>query len=138
MAEKVKALKDVRHRASAPWSTFGASGERVYLVWPYLEGGEKLDAFVERHGRLTPRQTVQVALQVASGLQAYHPHGLFHGLLKPSDVLIGTDKRVRLLDFGVGFLLTSERGKSLLDTMTNTKTLAPAWTAPVPSRSWTR
>jgi serine/threonine-protein kinase len=39
-------------------------------------------------------------------------------------VVIGADKRVRILDFGVGFLLTCERGKSLLDTMTNTKTLA--------------
>ena len=124
VAEKVKALKDVRHPRVSALVHIGASGERVYLVWPYLEGGEKLDAFVERHKRLTPRQTVQVALQVASGLQAYHQHGLFHGLLKPSDVLIGADKRVRLLDFGVGFLLTSERGKSLLDTMTNTKTLA--------------
>ena len=41
-----------------------------------------------------------------------------------ADVLIGSDRRVRLLDFGVGFLLTCERGKSLLDTMTNTRALA--------------
>ena len=61
---------------------------------------------------------------MASGLQPYHEHGLFHGLLKPSDVLIGADRRVRVLDFGVGFLLTSERGKAILDTMTNGKTLA--------------
>jgi serine/threonine-protein kinase len=124
VAEKVKALKDVRHPRVSALVHIGASGERVYLVWPYLEGGEKLDTFVQRQGKLTPRQAVQVALQVASGLQAYHQHGLFHGLLKPTDVLIGSDKRIRILDFGVGFLLTSERGKSLLDTMTNTKTLA--------------
>ena len=124
VAEKVKALKDVRHPRVSALVHIGASGERVYLVWPFLEGGEKLDAFVLRQSKRTPRQAVQVALQVASGLQAYHQHGLFHGLLKPSDVLIGADKRVRILDFGVGFLLTSERGKSLLDTMTNTKTLA--------------
>ncbi len=124
VAEKVKALKEVRHPRVSALVHIGASGERVYLVWPYLEGGEKLDAFVQRHGKLTPRQAVQVALPVASGLQAYHRHGLFHGLLKPSDVLIGADRRVRILDFGVGFLLASERGKSLLDTMTNTKMLS--------------
>ena len=124
VAEKVKALKELRHPRVSALVQIGASGERVYLVWPYLEGGEKLDAFVQRQGRLTPRQAIQVALQVASGLQAYHQHGLFHGLLKPTDILIGSDKRIRILDFGVGFLLTSERGKSLLDTMTNTKTLA--------------
>jgi serine/threonine protein kinase len=96
----------------------------VYLAWPYLEGGEKLDAFVRRQGKLTPRQAAQIGIQVASGLLPYHQHGLFHGLLKPTDVLIGTDRRVRILDFGVGFLLTCERGKSLLDTMTNTRALA--------------
>jgi serine/threonine-protein kinase len=124
VAEKVKALKEVRHPRVSALVHIGAQGERVYLVWPFLEGGEKLDQYVARQGKLSPRMAVGIALQIASGLQAYHKHGLFHGLLKPSDVLIGTDRRVRLLDFGVGFLLTSERGKSLLDTMTNTRTLA--------------
>jgi serine/threonine-protein kinase len=124
VAEKVKVLKEVRHPRVSALVHIGAQGERVYLAWPFLEDGERLDEFVTRQGKLTPRQAVQIALQVASGLQAYHQHGLFHGLLKPSDILIGADKRVRILDFGVGFLLASERGKSLLDTMTNTKTLA--------------
>ncbi|HKB41744.1 MAG TPA: serine/threonine-protein kinase [Gemmataceae bacterium] len=124
IAEKVKLLKDIRHPRVSALVHIGAQGERVYLAWPYLEGGERLDQFVQRQGKLTPRQAVQIALQIASGLQAYHQHGLFHGLLKPSDIVIGSDKRVRILDFGVGFLLASERGKSLLDTMTNTRTLA--------------
>lgn len=124
MAEKVKALAEIRHPRVSALVHLGAAGERVYLAWPYLEGGEKLDAWVARQGKLSPRQATGVALQIASGLQPYHEHGLFHGLLKPSDVVIGADKRVRILDFGVGFLLTCERGKSLLDTMTNTKALA--------------
>jgi serine/threonine-protein kinase len=124
IAEKVKALAEIRHPRVSALVHLGATGERVYLAWPYLEGGEKLDAWVERQGKLSPRQATGVALQIASGLQPYHEHGLFHGLLKPSDVVIGADKRVRILDFGVGFLLTCERGKSLLDTMTNTRALA--------------
>jgi serine/threonine-protein kinase len=124
MVEKVKALKEIRHPRVSALVHIGALGERVYLAWPYLEGGEKLDAVVGRQGKLTPRQAVQIALQVASGLQAYHKLGLYHGLLKPSDILIGSDRRVRILDFGVGFLLACERGKSLLDTMTNTRALA--------------
>ncbi len=124
IAEKAQALRDIRHPRVSALVHLGAVGERVYLAWPLLEGGEKLDAYVRRQGKLTPRQAAQIGIQVASGLQPYHQHGLFHGLLKPTDVLIGTDRRVRILDFGVGFLLTSERGKSLLDTMTNTRALA--------------
>jgi serine/threonine-protein kinase len=124
IAEKVKALAEIRHPRVSALVHLGAAGERVYLAWPYLEGGEKLDACVARQGKLSPRQATGVALQIASGLQPYHEQGLFHGLLKPSDVVIGADRRVRILDFGVGFLLTCERGKSLLDTMTNTRELA--------------
>jgi serine/threonine-protein kinase len=124
IAEKVKALADIRHPRVSALVHLGAAGERVYLAWPYLDGGEKLDGWVTRQGKLSARQATGVALQIASGLQPYHEQGLFHGLLKPSDVVIGADKRVRILDFGVGFLLTCERGKSLLDTMTNTRALA--------------
>jgi general secretion pathway protein F/type IV pilus assembly protein PilC len=124
IAEKVQAFKQVRHPRVSALVNVGASGEHVYLVWPFLEGGEKLDAFVHRQGRLPPRLAAQIALQVAAGLQPYHEQGLFHGLLKPTDVLIGADRRVRVLDLGVGFLLTCERGKALLDTMTNGKALA--------------
>ncbi len=124
IAEKVQALEQVRHPRVSALVHVGAQGERVYMAWPLLEGGDKLDAIVHKQGRLPPRQSAQVALQVAMGLQAYHQHNLFHGLLKPSDILIGSDRRVRILDFGVGFLLTCERGKALLDTSTNSKAMA--------------
>ena len=124
IAEKVQALKQVRHPRVSALVNLGASGERVYLVWPYIEGGQRLEDLLRRHGKVPPRQSAQIAFQIAAGLQPYHDKGLFHGLLKPSDVLIGADRRVRVLDFGVGFLLTCERGKAILDTMTNGKTLA--------------
>lgn len=124
LAAKVEALKQVRHPRVSAMMDVGTIREWAYTVYPYLEAGEKLDALVRRLGRLAPRQAVQVAMQIASGLQSYHQHGLFHGLLKPNEVVIGTDRRVRLLDFGVGFLLACERGKSLLSTTTNGKAMA--------------
>jgi serine/threonine-protein kinase len=124
IGEKVQALKQVRHPRVSALVSLGVSGDRVYLAWPYLEGGQKLADLLAERGPLPPRQAAQIGLQIASGLQPYHERGLFHGLLKTSDILIGADRRVRVLDFGVGFLLTSERGKAILDTMTNGKTLA--------------
>jgi serine/threonine-protein kinase len=121
---QVQELHGVRHPRVSALLHLGAAGERVYLGWPLLQGGENLEAIVRRDGPLSARQATQVGLQIASGLLPYHEHGLFHGLLKPTDVVIGADRRVRILDFGVGFLLSCERGKSLLDTMTNTKALA--------------
>ena len=121
--EQINKLKAIRHPRVSAMTHVGVHDDRVFMVWPFIEGGEKLDDIVKRQGRLAPRVAVQVAQQIASGLEEYHSHGLFHGLLKPSDILIGADRRVRLLDFGVGFLLTCERGKSLLDTTTNSKAM---------------
>ena len=39
VAEKVKALKQVRHPRVSALVNIGAAGDKVYLVWPYLEGG---------------------------------------------------------------------------------------------------
>ncbi len=56
-------------------------------------------------------------MQTAEGLDLCHQQGLFHGLLKPSNLMIGADGQVRILDFGIGCLLAETEGESLVDTM---------------------
>ena len=56
-------------------------------------------------------------MQTAEGLDLCHQQGLFHGLLKPSNLMIGPDSQVRILDFGIGCLLAETEGESLVDTM---------------------
>src|SRR5262249_28113793 len=122
--DKVKEMKETHHPRVSALVRLGSQGERFYLAWPFLEGGEKLDEYIRANGPMSTSRAVQVGHQIASGLLPYHERHLFHGLLKPSDILIGEDRRIRVLDFGVGFLLTCKRGKSLLDTMTNSRAIA--------------
>ena len=93
-----------------------------YLVWPLVEG-EPLEAVVQRQGKLPPDMAALYALQVASGLGACHGAGVFHGLLKPSNIMIGSDQQARILDFGIGSLLAENEGESLVDTMSTANTL---------------
>src|SRR5262249_39540962 len=51
------------------------------------------------------------------GLELCHKQKLFHGLLKPSNLMLGSDGQVRILDFGIGCLLAETEGESLVDTM---------------------
>jgi serine/threonine protein kinase len=122
--DKVREMKNTHHPRVSALVRLGAQGERFYLAWPYLEGGQTLDEYIRTNGLLSTIRAVHVGSQIASGLLPYHDRGLFHGLLKPSDILFGDDRRIRVLDFGVGFLLACERGKSLLDTMTNSRAIA--------------
>src|SRR5205807_9335822 len=53
----------------------------------------------------------------AEGLDVCHRQGLIHGLLKPSNIMVGADDQVFILDFGIGCLLAETEGESLVDTM---------------------
>ena len=113
---KVRLFEQCQHPAVVPFVDVGTAGGMHYLAWPLVEG-ETLDKVVQKEGRLSPEKTVQYAIQTAEGLDLCHQQGLFHGLLKPSNLMIGSDSLVRILDFGIGCLLAETEGESLVDTM---------------------
>jgi len=77
----------------------GTDGDVAYTVTELLEGatlGQRLG-----EGALPARKAVEYALQAARGLQAAHDRGLVHRDLKPDNIFITDDGRVKLLDFGL-------------------------------------
>jgi serine/threonine protein kinase len=113
---KVRLFEQCQHPAVVPFVDVGTAGGMHYLAWPLVEG-ETLDKIVEKQGKLSAEQTVQYALQTAEGLDLCHQQNLFHGLLKPSNLMISPEGQVRILDFGIGCLLAETEGESLVDTM---------------------
>ena len=113
---KVRAFEQCPHPAVVPFVDVGTSGGMHYLAWPLVEG-ETMDKVVEREGKLSPGQAARFALQTAEGLEVCHQQELFHGLLKPSNLMLGAEGQVRILDFGIGCLLAETEGESLVDTM---------------------
>jgi serine/threonine protein kinase len=119
---QVRTFSQFSHPAVVPFVDVGTSGGQHYLVWPLVEG-ESLEARVNREGKLTPDIAATILSQVAEGLAMAHQHELFHGLLKPSNILIGPDGQAKILDFGIGSLLAENEGESLVDTMSTANTL---------------
>ena len=113
---KVRAFEQCKHPSVVPFVDVGTSGGMHYLAWPLVEG-ETLDKVVEREGRLGSELASSYALQTAEGLELSHKQSLFHGLLKPSNLMVGADAQIRILDFGIGCLLAETEGESLVDTM---------------------
>jgi serine/threonine-protein kinase len=120
---KVRAFEQCQHPAVVPFVDVGTSGGMHYLAWPLVEG-EPLDRLVQRQGKLTPGEAALYALLTAEGLEACHRQGLFHGLLKPSNIMIDPDGGVRILDFGIGSLLAETEGESLVDTMSTANSVS--------------
>src|SRR5690349_23248138 len=74
--------------------------DRPWLVMEYLPS-KSLAAMLNEEGPLAPREVAEIGRQVADGLAAAHDAGVVHRDVKPGNVLIGEDGRVKLTDFGV-------------------------------------
>jgi Tol biopolymer transport system component len=90
-----------------------------YIVTELLEG-ETLRA--RMGGRPLPaRKAVEYALQIASGLAAAHDRGVIHRDIKPGNLFVTTDGRIKILDFGLAKLSGSD-GSLNTETITITDT----------------
>ena len=78
----------------------GQDGELAYLVMEYLPGITLRDLLKEQK-RLTITQTITVMDAVLSGLAAAHTGGLIHRDVKPENVLLAEDGRIKIGDFGL-------------------------------------
>jgi serine/threonine protein kinase len=94
-----------------------------YLAWPFV-AGETLEKVVQTQGKLTPSRAAHYILQVVEGLEVCHQQALFHGLLKPSNLMVDTEHQMHILDFGIGCLLAETEGESLVDTMSTANSVA--------------
>ncbi|MFJ6521404.1 Stk1 family PASTA domain-containing Ser/Thr kinase [Streptomyces filamentosus] len=78
----------------------GAEGAYVYLAMEYVSGCTLRDVLRER-GALQPRAALDVLEPVLAALGAAHRAGFVHRDMKPENVLIGDDGRVKVADFGL-------------------------------------
>lgn len=120
---QVRAYEQCKHPAVVPFVDVGTAGGAHYLVWPFVQG-EGLDNVVKKQGKLAPGLAAKYIAQVAAGLYVSHDQKLVHGLVKPSNILIGPEDQVYILDFGIGSLIAQAEGESMIDTqsMANAQT----------------
>jgi serine/threonine protein kinase/Tol biopolymer transport system component len=102
----------------------GSQDGTRYMVCELLEG-ETLRKQLE-DGALPLRKAVEYALQIAHGLSAAHGKGVVHRDLKPDNVFVTKDGRVKILDFGLAKLMP---GETFLEGATGAATI-PGLTSP--------
>lgn len=78
----------------------GRDGSIVFLVMEHVEGRTLRDVLASR-GRLAPAEAAQVMEHVLSALGAAHRAGIIHRDVKPENVLMADDGRVKVADFGL-------------------------------------
>ncbi len=71
-----------------------------YIVMELVEG-ITLKAYITRKGKLSVKESTSIAIQVSLGLEAAHNRGIVHRDVKPQNIIISTDGKVKLSDFGI-------------------------------------
>lgn len=90
----------VNHEGIASVFDYGEENGSAFLVME-LVPGEALSTILEREGALSTDKTLDIVAQTASALQAAHAAGLVHRDIKPGNLLITPDGRVKITDFGI-------------------------------------
>ena len=97
----------------------------AYYVMDYIDG-ESLDARLTRMRQpLSDEQARRVLMQLLDALRTVHAHGIWHLDLKPANVMIDQDNRVRLIDFGASKQAQSAE-QSMSTTLCYTRGYAPS------------
>ena len=71
-----------------------------YIVMELVEG-ITLKTYIEKKGRLTVKEATSIAIQVASGLEVAHNNRIVHRDIKPQNIIISREGKVKVTDFGI-------------------------------------
>ncbi|MEV0331520.1 protein kinase [Nocardia sp. NPDC050717] len=100
-----QAMASVQEPHVIPVHDWGEIDGVLYIDMRLVRGTDLKDR-LQRHGRLTPGESVQVIEQIAAALDAAHETGLVHRDVKPANILLTSNLFAYLVDFGIAHTAT--------------------------------
>jgi len=98
--QEARAVAKLSHPNVVAVIDAGEDGGHPYIVFEYVEG-ETLKQRIARIGALDPQEALAYAIEVARGLTVAHARNMVHRDIKPQNVLIDSEGRAKLTDFGI-------------------------------------
>ena len=84
----------------------GEDDDLYYIVMELVEG-ITLKRFIEKKGRLDVKEAIGIGVQIAQGMQAAHDNSIIHRDIKPQNIIISKEGKVKVTDFGIAKAATS-------------------------------
>ena len=103
---EAKAAANLSHPNIVTVHDFGFDGDRLYLVMEYVPGTD-LKTIIKERIRLPYRESVRLIIQAASGIGYAHRAGIIHCDVKPHNMLVSPDQRLKVTDFGIARAIAS-------------------------------
>lgn len=113
--DEARRVATLDHPNVVPVYHYGEEQGLLYLVMPILK--ESLRDRMAREGIIPPAEAGRIVVQVAAALDAAHNHGIVHRDVKPENILLNSEGKAHLTDFGISreveFLRQSGQARTL-------------------------
>jgi eukaryotic-like serine/threonine-protein kinase len=103
---EARAAANLSHPNIVTVHDFGFDTDRLYLVMEYVPGTD-LKTVLRERGRLPIEEAVNLTIQAAAGIGYAHRAGLIHCDVKPHNMLVTPDQRIKVTDFGIARAMAS-------------------------------
>lgn len=103
---EAKAAANLSHPNIVTVYDFGLDDGRLYIVIEYIPGTD-LKTMIKHHGRFTIDEAIPLIVQACAGIGYAHRAGLVHCDVKPHNMLVTPDQRLKVTDFGIARALAS-------------------------------
>jgi len=100
---EAKALAKLNHPGIVDVYDFGQTGQYYYFIMEYVDGMNLRRLLNDQP--VTPRQALDIVVQICTALQYAHDKGVVHRDIKPENILINKEGQVKIADFGLAKLL---------------------------------
>ncbi|NJN43405.1 MAG: serine/threonine protein kinase [Anaerolineae bacterium] len=104
--QEAKAAANLAHPNIVTIHDFGFDAGRLFIIMEHIPGTD-LKSIIEERGRFSVNEAIPILVQTSAGVGYAHRAGLVHCDIKPHNILITPDQRVKVTDFGIARALAS-------------------------------
>lgn len=104
--QEAKAAANLTHPNIVTVHDFGLDGGRLYIIMEYVPGVD-LKSMIQQRGRFSVDEALPLIIQACAGIGYAHRAGLVHCDIKPQNMLITPDWRLKVVDFGIARALAT-------------------------------
>jgi eukaryotic-like serine/threonine-protein kinase len=113
---EARAAANLSHPNIVTIHDFGFDGGQLYIVMEFIPG-MTLKEMIQTRGRFTPEEAIPLMVQACAGIGYAHRAGLVHCDVKPHNMLVTPDLRLKVADFGIARALAGIQPEEKADTV---------------------
>ena len=124
--QEAKIMASLNHEGITKVLDFDEEESRLAIIMEYLEG-QTLDEYVKQKGALSEARAKEIFIPILEAFAYAHSKGIVHRDVKPSNIFINTEGKVKIMDFGIAKIIEDDAN---VLTQTGTQMGTPVYMSP--------